>query len=121
MKPTAEYDPLDLQGREAARKETEDAKAHRRRIEQEDLRWLMADKRGRRFMHRLFSVGHLYETSVVAGDPYLTHVREGERNVGLRFLSDVMEACPERFNTMLMEKISDDHPRSSDRATARKR
>ncbi len=104
MPSVAGHDPLDLQGREAARTETEEAIAHRRRIELEDLRWLMADKRGRRLMHRLLSKAHIYRTSFT-GDPHSTLFAEGERNVGLVFLNDLTEACPERFNTMLQEKL----------------
>lgn len=119
MQQFAGHDPLDLQGQEAARSQAGETEAHRRRIELEDLRWLMSDKRGRRFMHRLLSRAHLYHSSFT-GDPHSTAFKEGERNVGLTFLADVMEACPDRYTTMQQESRLDGSERTGDRSSKRR-
>lgn len=119
MHDIADHDPLDLQGQEAARLKAEEAEAHRRRIELEDLRWLMSDKRGRRFMHRLLSRAHLYHSSFT-GEPHSTAFKEGERNVGLTFLADVMEACPDRYTAMQQESRLDGTEQPGDRRSKRR-
>jgi hypothetical protein len=101
MQPTDDLTPLDHQSREAERSRARDADEHQRRIELEDLRWLMSDKRGRRFMHRLLEAAGIWRSSFTGDNA--TFFREGERNVGLRFLADVNEAAPERYATMLKE------------------
>ena len=112
--------PFDvLQSQEAEKTEASERNARQRRIEQEDLRWLMSDKRGRRIMHRLLSAAGIYRSSFT-GDATLAVFREGERNIGLRFLHDVQETCPERYVTMLQEQQPNDDGNARNR-TGRKR
>jgi hypothetical protein len=115
----AEFDPLDLQGQQAAKAKASEGDAHQRRTELEDLRWLMSDKRGRRFMFRLLSDSGLYRLSF-AYDAAATAFNEGQRNLGLRFLNDVMEHCPERFLEMQQERVQDVH-RTSDRPAGKRK
>lgn len=79
----------------------------------------MSDKRGRRFMRQLFATAGVYRSSFT-GDRALTDFKEGERNIGLRFLHDVLAACPDRYFDMLREQHADDDA-SAERQPARKR
>lgn len=115
----ADFDPLDLQGQEAAKIKASEGQAHQRRIELEDVRWLMSDKRGRRLMWRLLSEAGIYRLSF-AYDPSATAFNEGQRNIGLRFQADVMDGCPERFLEMHQEKMQDDH-RTGDRPASKRK
>ena len=94
-------DPYDLAGQTPQAK----AKAEQERLaalQEEDLKWLMADKRGRRFFHKLLAV------TGVNRNPYTgnaeTYFRCGEMNVGQRYLGEVMRHCPERYVEMLKEQ-----------------
>lgn len=68
----------------------------------EDLKWLMADKRGRRFMWRLLSDTGLFRSSFTGNSQ--TFFLEGRRDVGLKQLNNVMDDCPHRFNEMMKEQ-----------------
>ena len=64
---------------------------------------LMGSRAGRAYVWELLSFCHVFRTSIVAGDPYATHVQEGERNVGLKLLADINRDAPEAYRTMVEE------------------
>lgn len=66
-----------------------------------DLKWLMAHKPGRRIMARLLEITGVYRTSFTGNSE--TFFREGERNVGLKFLNDLLTATPEAYVQLLKE------------------
>lgn len=103
---TTEHDPLDLidQERTAATRAEEERLA--REKEQNDLRWVMGSKQGRRFMYRLLSEAGLYRLSINLGntDSLLTAFNEGQRNIGLQMLGEITEACQDRYTEMLAEQ-----------------
>ena len=49
---------------------------------------------GRRALYKILEWGHLYQPVFVAGDPYGTAFRDGERNLALRILA-ALNAEPE--------------------------
>lgn len=75
-----------------------------RRLEVDDLRWMMSDKRGRRVMWRLLETSGVYRSSFTGNSE--TFFREGQRNVGLKLLADIHEHCPDAFVLMLKEHRS---------------
>lgn len=77
----------------------------------DDLKWFLSDKRGRRFMWRLLSETGLFRPSYTGNSE--TFFREGERNVGLKLLNQILEHCPDKFGMMQQEHT--DEQRSSDR------
>lgn len=81
----------------------EDAKKKHLRIEQqnEDIRWLMSTKSGRRVMSRLLDFTGVYRSSFTGNSE--TFFREGQRNVGLHFLADVQSLAPGDYVLMLQE------------------
>lgn len=72
-----------------------------REDELEDLRFLLATAQGRRFFWRLFEATHQFTTSFTGNSQ--TFFYEGERNVGLKILSDIMEADSESYVLMIKE------------------
>ena len=64
---------------------------------------LMGTRAGRAYIWELLTFCHVFRTSIVAGDPYATHVQEGERNVGLKLLADINRDAPEAYRTMVEE------------------
>lgn len=94
--------PTDLAALESdEQRETLEAREERNR-QIADLKWLMKDQRGRRFMQRLMDKAGIYRTSFTGNSE--TFFREGERNVGLFLLTDLTEHCPEEFLLMLKEQ-----------------
>ena len=77
----------------------------KRKQEIADLRWLMGQPMGRRFMWRLLDKSGMYRTSFTGNSS--TFFNEGMRNIGLWALADVMEACPDQFSTMTQENRKD--------------
>jgi hypothetical protein len=69
--------------------------------EDDDLVWLMNQREGRRFVWRLLQSCHLYESSFTGTSA--TFFREGERNVGLAVLADIVRLCPELHARMAGE------------------
>jgi hypothetical protein len=74
-----------------------------RERELEDVRFVMSSKEGRRFFDRYQRLCHVHETSFTGNNS--TFFNEGERNIGVRMLADVNEACPELYIELLKEKL----------------
>lgn len=95
--------PLDQLDPDEQRK-AKAADALRRRREEDDFRWLMNDKRGRRVVWRLLENTGVYKTSFTGNSE--TFFREGQRNVGLMLISQIHELTPEAYVLMLNEARS---------------
>jgi len=48
---------------------------------------------GRRCLYQIFEWAHVFHSSVVPGDPYMSHFQDGERSIGLQILA-VLNAEP---------------------------
>lgn len=103
----SDFDPTDIQ---AAEEREAEAKAEAKRIadqEVEDLKWLMSDKRGRRIMWNLLAFTGVFRQPFTGNSE--TFFRCGMMNVGQKFLGDINEHAPERYQQMVTEKqIYDD-------------
>lgn len=100
-----DLDKLQTEQRESAEKF--------RAIEVEDFKWLMADKRGRRYVWRLLSLTRVFQSSFTGNSH--TFFNEGTRNVGLKILEDINSLCPERYLQMLQEnKANESRSRTRD-------
>lgn len=102
-------DPTDIAGAEQAKKQEARRLKNLRNTELDDIKWLMGEKRGRRFMWRLLSRTGIYATSFSTNGMQMAY-REGERSVGLDFLADVHLECPDLHNLMTKENSSVRHP-----------
>lgn len=97
------HDPIDLRGQEQARAEKARLEKHARQEEREDVKWLMRSKQGRRVAWRLLDQAGVFRLSY-AGNSNDTIFREGMRNMGLRLMAQINEACPEQYNLMVQEQ-----------------
>lgn len=88
---------------EAAEANAEEARRLQRVIEIDDLRFLMGTKQGRRLMWRILAQAGVYRTSFIAPNAMQVSYLEGQRSVGLAWLGEIMEHCPETFTDMTME------------------
>jgi hypothetical protein len=96
------YDPLDLRGQEEAKEELNERTKLTLQVEQDDFKWLMSSKRGRRIMWRLLEKTGVYRSSFTGNSE--TFFREGMRNVGLMLMAQVNEFSPDQYSMMLKEQ-----------------
>lgn len=80
-----------------------------RELELDDVRALMRNRPGRRFMWRVLDACGVFRSSFTGDNA--TFFNEGQRNIGLLLMADINEACPELYATMLAEarKREDDN------------
>lgn len=71
--------------------------------ELEDLKSLLKSETGRRFCWKIMEQAHVFASSFDRENQHATSFREGERNMGLMLLADIMEACPDRYLQMQRE------------------
>ncbi|CAB4124532.1 hypothetical protein UFOVP65_11 [uncultured Caudovirales phage] len=95
-------DPLDLRGQEKAKAETDEVRKLTLQTEQEDFKWLMGSKRGRRIVWRLLERTGVYRSSFTGNSE--TFFREGQRNVGLMLMAQINEHAPDQYALMLKEQ-----------------
>lgn len=80
-----------------------EAEESARERELNDVRFVMSSKEGRRFFDRYQRLTHMHETSFTGNNT--TFFNEGERNIGLKLMADVNEACPELLIELMKEKL----------------
>ncbi|RUM90705.1 MAG: hypothetical protein DSZ27_08420 [Thiomicrospira sp.] len=73
-----------------------------RRHQLEDIQFILASEQGRRFMSRLIHDVCGIHRSTFTGNSQ-GYFLEGQRNVGLTFFGDIVEANPEAYTKILME------------------
>jgi len=100
-------DPFDLTGQKKHKEDLKKTSALKQKIEIEDLKWVMSNKRGRRFAWRLLDRAGIYRTSFTGNST--TFFNEGMRNIGLMLVADIHEACPEAYALMIKENRNDRH------------
>lgn len=112
-----ENEHLDGDEQAAAEAQAEEARRLIRAIEIDDLKWLMSDKRGRRFMWRLLAGTGVYRSSFVTNAMQVSFL-EGQRHIGLGWLAEVMENTPDNFNAMTTEQSANAKRSSSSNASS---
>jgi len=68
-----------------------------------DLRWVMSDPRGRRFMHRLLYLYCGIDRTRYASNPTDCAFNEGQANIGLNQQAALQQECLELYVAMLYE------------------
>ena len=84
------------QVKRARRREKDRAKR-----EQSDLRWVLSDPRGRRFLWKLLGDAGIFRTSFTGNSE--TFFREGARNLGLQVFTAIHESAPGLYLEMAQE------------------
>ncbi len=95
-------DPLDIRSQERTQAEAEERALLAAQIEIDDVKWLMSNKRGRRFMARLLERAGVWRLSFNTNALTMAF-NEGTRNEGLRLLAQITAHCPDRYTEMLKE------------------
>jgi len=94
--------PLEPEEQEAARREEQERQRILQLQENEDLKWLMGAKRGRRVVHRMLERAGVWQLSFNTNAMTMAF-NEGRRNEGLALTNRLMQACPEQWALMIKE------------------
>lgn len=96
------FDPTDIQAQE--RDAAANVERGRKAVEVEidDLKWLMSNKRGRRFVFRVLERAGVWRLSFNTNALSMAF-NEGQRNEGLRLMANITAHCPDRYTEMLEE------------------
>jgi hypothetical protein len=100
-------DPLDLRAQEQVAAERSRVEKLATAVEASDLKWLMANRRGRRIVRRQLDWSSLY-MPIFDSDEKRMYLNEGIRQVGLRWYALLMEHCPQQYLSMMTEKTTDE-------------
>lgn len=66
-----------------------------------DMKWILSEPMGRRFLWRYLDICGVFRSSFTGSSD--TFFREGERNIGLKLLADINESHPEAYLLMMKE------------------
>lgn len=77
-----------------------------RDIELADMKKMMSTREGRRFVWRLLDRAGVFRTSFTGNST--TFFNEGQRNIGLIVLADVMAAAADQYVVMMNESKEDE-------------
>lgn len=100
---SSSYDPTDLQGQRADKREADARKKVVRDVEVADVKWLMGSPRGRRMMWRLLELSGPFRLSFDTNAMKMAF-NEGNRNMGNQLFNEVMTLCPELYPVMVKEQ-----------------
>jgi hypothetical protein len=109
----SDFDPVDIAAQDQAAATTAAKHALEAANLEADLRWLMADLRGRRLMRRILERTAVFKTTFT-GEFASTAFREGERNIGLWLIAEVQATAPERLADLMMKDGHDHRGDASD-------
>lgn len=84
-------------------KEAADRAARHEAEERAVLAQVLETRAGRRWIWGHLSRANIFAPSFVAGDPHATSFNEGQRNMGLMMLAQVVRVSPETFGVMQKE------------------
>lgn len=98
-----QHDPIDIYAQDDARQAIADRAKFEHDLEIGDLKWLMSNKRGRRFVYRLLERAGVWRLSFNTNALSMAFA-EGTRNEGLRLMAQITEHCLDRYAEMLQEQ-----------------
>lgn len=96
------FDPTDIQAQERDADLSADRNRKAAELEIDDLKWLMSNKRGRRFVFRVLERAGVWRLSFNTNALSMAF-NEGQRNEGLRLMANITAHCPDRYTEMLEE------------------
>lgn len=110
----AEYDATNRRHIRLAEKSAKLAETQRG----DAIKGIMASAYGRQWMWDILQRCHVFSVSFTSASALATAFAEGERNIGLQFLNDIMAYCPDEYVAMAKESHERDITESVRRNTA---
>lgn len=95
-------DPTDLSASRRGQARRDAIARRAAKSDDDDLRWLMGNARGRRFVWRLLDRAGVFRSTFSTNAMQMSFA-EGMRNEGLRLIGQIHLLCPETYPVMLKE------------------
>jgi len=102
------YDPFDLTGQDTAKADKTVKARLARETEEDDYKWLMGSKRGRRILWRFMEQSGVFRPSFNTNAMQMAF-NEGFRNLGNSVLRMIHNSCPELYPVMMKEQTNVRH------------
>ena len=99
------YDPLDIRSQEEAQATAELAARLARETEEEDVRWLMGSRRGRRICWRILEQAGVFKSTFNTTAMQMAF-NEGFRQFGLNVLALIHLTSHDHYSTMVKENAN---------------
>ena len=99
----AEHDPLDDDANQAVRQDAQDKRELRDSVDDADLRWILASKKGRRFIFNLLDHGGTLRSSFNTNALTMAF-QEGRRFESAALTERIFRLSPESYLTMIKEQ-----------------
>lgn len=99
-------DPTDTRQVDTEREAAAAAKRERQRRDIEDLKWLLEQAQGRRFVWRLLEQAGVYQSTFNSSGS-VTAFNEGKRAIGLWALAQIHDHTPDVLATMIKASSND--------------
>jgi hypothetical protein len=96
------HNPFDLEDQAIQKAQVDTDRREEKETEEEDLKWLMSSRRGRRIVWRLLDSAGVFRSSF-SPTAMVMAFQEGNRNYGVRILAMVHQHCSDVYPTMLKE------------------
>jgi hypothetical protein len=100
------YDPLDVKAQDRTKADKAARDLADRNSDDADFKWLMGSKRGRRIIWRQLDRAGVFRLSFNTNAMQMAFA-EGNRNEGLRTLSQIHTLCPELYPVLIKDNIND--------------
>lgn len=97
------HDPIDLSSQADAQASAEERARLSQQREIDDLKWLLSNRRGRRFALGLLERAGVWRLSFNTNALSMAF-NEGARNEGLKLMALITTHCPDRYAELLKEK-----------------
>lgn len=94
-----EYDPVTPK----SRKHAAATQAVASKQDDEDFRWLMGHKQGRRLVWQWLDKAGVFRTSFSTNALHMAHL-EGHRAAGLALIDRIHTLCPDQYQVMIKEQ-----------------
>lgn len=78
-------------------------------LREDDLKFLMSQPQFRRFMWHLFTFTNIYSVAPRDAGEREVGFLDGGKNVGLKYLADIQDTCPERYSEMVEQMQKKGH------------
>lgn len=105
----SEFDPTDIPGQEREQAEKALVRKLSKDTEESDLKWLMSKRQGRRIVWRLLDQAGVFRP-VFNTNAMSMAFAEGNRNYGLRLLTQIHSVTPELYPIMVKEHHDNRNP-----------
>lgn len=96
------HDPFDLDAQAQAEQDAQAKSKRAMQQEIEDIKWLMSNKRGRRYLYGVLERAGVMQLSFNT-NAMMMSFNEGRRNEGLATLAKILAHCPDQYVSMLKE------------------